>query len=125
LTWQWPGIAHVSRLNAQDEAISNDHPPPDRDLLQFTKALPEADFTSDLMVIALPALVMHGSGNQITSSAVAALLSAKRLKKAMLKIYPDYPHGILPADGGVLTPLGPRPPNPRTTQAEQVTYEIS
>ena len=54
----------------------------------------ETDFTEDLRKIAVPVLVMHGEDDQIVPVADAAPLSAKLLKKATLKIYPGFPHGM-------------------------------
>jgi non-heme chloroperoxidase len=58
------------------------------------KAFSETDFTEDLKKIDVPVLVMHGDDDQIVPIAAAALLSAKILKKATLKIYPGFPHGM-------------------------------
>jgi non-heme chloroperoxidase len=38
---------------------------------------------------------MHGDDDQIVPYNDAALLSSKLLKKATLKIYPGFPHGML------------------------------
>ncbi|MBV8397912.1 MAG: alpha/beta hydrolase [Acetobacteraceae bacterium] len=59
------------------------------------KAFSETDFTDDLKIIDLPTLVMHGDDDQIVPYKDAALLSAKLLARATLKIYPGYPHGML------------------------------
>jgi non-heme chloroperoxidase len=59
------------------------------------KAFSETDFTEDLKSIAVPTLVMHGDDDQIVPYNDAALLSAKLLKNATLKIYPGFPHGML------------------------------
>jgi non-heme chloroperoxidase len=58
------------------------------------KAFSETDFTEDLKVIDVPTLVMHGSDDQIVPIADSAPLSAKLLKKAVLKIYEKFPHGM-------------------------------
>ena len=57
------------------------------------KAFSETDFTEDLKKIDKPALVLHGDDDQVVPYKDAALLSAKLLKNATLKIYPGYPHG--------------------------------
>ena len=46
------------------------------------KAFSETDFTEDLKVIEVPALVMHGDDDQIVPIADSAPLSAKLLKKS-------------------------------------------
>jgi non-heme chloroperoxidase len=58
------------------------------------KAFSETDFTEDLNKISQPALVLHGDDDQIVPYKDAALLSAKLLKNATLKIYPGFPHGM-------------------------------
>jgi non-heme chloroperoxidase len=58
------------------------------------KAFSETDFTQDLKTIDVPTLVMHGEDDQIVPIADSAPLSAKLLKKSVLKIYPKFPHGI-------------------------------
>lgn len=58
------------------------------------KAFSETDFTDDLKAIDVPALVMHGDDDQVVPIADSALLSAKLLKNATLKVYKGYPHGM-------------------------------
>lgn len=58
------------------------------------KAFSETDFTEDLKAIDVPVLVMHGDDDQIVPIADSALLSAKLLKKAELKVYEKLPHGM-------------------------------
>jgi non-heme chloroperoxidase len=58
------------------------------------KAFSETDFTEDLKKIDIPVLVMHGDDDQIVPIGAAALMSAKILKKATLKVYPGFPHGM-------------------------------
>ena len=58
------------------------------------KAFSETDFTEDLKVIDVPALVMHGSDDQVVPIADSAPLSAKLLRKSTLKIYERFPHGM-------------------------------
>jgi non-heme chloroperoxidase len=58
------------------------------------KAFSETDFTSDLKKIDVPVLVMAGDDDQIVPYKDAALLSAKILKNATLKVYKGYPHGM-------------------------------
>jgi non-heme chloroperoxidase len=59
------------------------------------KAFSETDFTEDLKAIDIPALVMHGDGDQIVPFADSGPLSAKLLRNGTLKVYPGYPHGML------------------------------
>ena len=58
------------------------------------KAFSETDFTEDLKVIDVPTLVMHGDDDQIVPIGDSALLSVKLLKKATLKVYEKFPHGM-------------------------------
>ena len=58
------------------------------------KAFSETDFTEDLRKIDIPVLVMHGDDDQIVPIVAAGPLSAKILKKATLKVYPGFPHGM-------------------------------
>ena len=56
--------------------------------------------------IDIPVIVMHGDDDQIVPIGAAALLSAKILKQATLKVYPGFPHGMC------------------TTHADQVNAEL-
>jgi non-heme chloroperoxidase len=58
------------------------------------KAFSETDMTEDLKKIDVPTLIMHGDDDQIVPIADAALLSAKLVKNAELKIYKGAPHGM-------------------------------
>jgi non-heme chloroperoxidase len=58
------------------------------------KAFSETDFTEDLKNINVPVLVMHGDDDQVVPIADSALLSAKLLKNATLKVYKGFPHGM-------------------------------
>jgi non-heme chloroperoxidase len=58
------------------------------------KAFSETDFTEDLKKIDVPTLILHGDDDQIVPIADSALLSAKLVRKATLKVYPGYPHGM-------------------------------
>jgi non-heme chloroperoxidase len=57
-------------------------------------AFSETDFTEDLKQIDAPTLVMHGDDDQIVPVGDSALLSAKLLRKATLKVYKNFPHGM-------------------------------
>lgn len=70
------------------------------------KAFSETDFTEDLKKIDVPTLLLHGDDDQIVPIKPAALLSAKIVKGATLKVYPGLPHGML------------------TTNAEQLNADI-
>jgi non-heme chloroperoxidase len=61
---------------------------------QCIKAFSETDLTEDLKKIDVPTLILHGDADQIVPIADSALLSAKIVKNAMLKIYPGAPHGM-------------------------------
>jgi non-heme chloroperoxidase len=58
------------------------------------KAFSETDFTEDLKKIDVPTLILHGDDDQIVPIADSALLSAKLVKNAELKVYPGLPHGM-------------------------------
>ena len=68
------------------------------------KAFSETDFTEDLKVIDVPTLVMHGDDDQIVPIANSALLSSKLLKKAILKVYKGFPHGMCTTHAEVINP---------------------
>ncbi len=58
------------------------------------KAFSETDFTEDLKKFDIPTLILHGDDDQIVPIGAAGLMSAKIVKKATLKVYPGYPHGM-------------------------------
>ena len=58
------------------------------------KAFSETDFTEDLKKFDVPTLILHGDDDQIVPIADSALLSAKLVKGATLKVYPGAPHGM-------------------------------
>jgi non-heme chloroperoxidase len=58
------------------------------------KAFSETDLTEDLKKFDVPTLILHGDDDQIVPYADAALLSAKIVKGATLKIYKGAPHGM-------------------------------
>jgi len=68
------------------------------------KAFSETDQTEDLKAITVPTLVLHGDDDQVVPIADAALLSAKLVKNAQLKIYKGYPHGMLTTHADVINP---------------------
>ena len=59
------------------------------------KAFSETDQTEDLKRFDVPTLIIHGDDDQIVPIADSALLSAKIIKDATLKIYPGAPHGLM------------------------------
>jgi non-heme chloroperoxidase len=58
------------------------------------KAFSETDFTEDLKKFDVPTLVLHGDADQIVPIADSALLSAKLINGATLKVIPGAPHGM-------------------------------
>jgi non-heme chloroperoxidase len=58
------------------------------------KAFSETDFTEDLKKIDIPVLVLHGEDDQIVPIDAGGRSSAKILKNAKLKTYPNFPHGM-------------------------------
>jgi non-heme chloroperoxidase len=58
------------------------------------KAFSETDLTEDLKKINVPTLVVHGDDDQIVPIKASALLSAKLIPHATLKIYEGAPHGL-------------------------------
>jgi non-heme chloroperoxidase len=58
------------------------------------KAFSETDFTEDLKKFDVPTLILHGDDDQVVPYKDTALLSAKLIKNAVLKVYPGYPHGM-------------------------------
>ena len=68
------------------------------------KAFSETDFTEDLRKIHIPVLIMHGDDDQIVPIADSALLSAKLVEQATLKVYKDLPHGMCTTDPEIINP---------------------
>ena len=58
------------------------------------KAFSETDLTEDLRKIDVPILILHGDDDQIVPIGASAMLSAKIVKNAELKIYKGAPHGM-------------------------------
>ncbi|MBL8552547.1 MAG: alpha/beta hydrolase [Hyphomonadaceae bacterium] len=54
----------------------------------------EVDYTADLKKIDIPVLVAHGDDDQIVPIGASALMSAKILKNATLKVYKGGCHGF-------------------------------
>jgi len=68
------------------------------------KAFSETDQTLDLKAISVPTLVVQGDDDQVVPYKDAALLQAKLLKNATLKVYEGYPHGMLTTHADVINP---------------------
>jgi non-heme chloroperoxidase len=62
--------------------------------LDCIKAFSETDFTEDLKKFDVPTLIIHGDDDQIVPIAASALISAKLVKNATVKIYQGGPHGL-------------------------------
>ncbi len=58
------------------------------------QAFSETDFTEDLKKFDVPTLILHGDDDQVVPIAASALLSAKLVKGATLKIYPGGAHAL-------------------------------
>jgi non-heme chloroperoxidase len=63
-------------------------------VIDCIKAFSETDFTEDLKKFDVPTLVIHGDDDQIVPIGASALLSAKLVKNAQLKVYKGAPHGL-------------------------------
>jgi len=63
-------------------------------VIDCIKAFSETDFTKDLEKFDVPTLIIHGDDDQIVPIGASALLSARLVKGATLKIYPGAPHGL-------------------------------
>ena len=62
------------------------------------KAFSETDFTYDLKKMDVPTLILHGDADQIVPIGTSAMMSAKLVKNATLKVYPGAPHGMCTVD---------------------------
>jgi len=58
------------------------------------KAFSETDFTEDLKKIDVPTLIIQGDDDQIVPINDSSMLSAKIIKKAVMKVYKGAPHGL-------------------------------
>ena len=58
------------------------------------KAFSKTDFTEDLKKFDLPTLILHGDDDQIVPMGASALLSAKLVRNAQLKVHPGFDHGM-------------------------------
>jgi non-heme chloroperoxidase len=62
--------------------------------LDCIKQFSETDFTEDLTRFDVPTLIVHGDDDQIVPIETSALMTAKLVKGATLKIYEGGPHGL-------------------------------
>lgn len=62
--------------------------------LDSIKQFSESDFTEDLKKFDVPTLIVHGDDDQIVPIGASALMSAKLVPNATLKIYPGADHGL-------------------------------
>jgi non-heme chloroperoxidase len=69
-------------------------------VIDCIKAFSETDFAEDLKKFDVPTLIMHGNDDQIVPIGASALLSAKLIKNAQLKVYKGGPHGICSTQKG-------------------------
>ena len=65
-----------------------------KNALDCIKAFSETDFTADLKKFDVPTFVMHGDDDQIVPIGASALMTAKLVKGATLKVYPGLSHGL-------------------------------
>jgi non-heme chloroperoxidase len=63
-------------------------------LLVLHQGVVRTDFTEDLPKINVPMLIMHGEDDQIVPVADSAILAAKMVKGAVLRVVPGAPHGM-------------------------------
>ena len=63
-------------------------------IYECVKAFSETDFTEDLKKFDVPTLVLHGNDDQIVPIGITALVTAKIIKGATLKVIPGAPHGM-------------------------------
>jgi non-heme chloroperoxidase len=63
-------------------------------LFDCIKVFSETDHTEDLKKFDVPTLIIHGDDDQIVPIGASALLSAKLVKGATLKVYKGAPHGL-------------------------------
>ena len=61
---------------------------------QCIAAFSETDLTEDLLKIDVPTLVLHGGDDQIVPVHASALVSARLIPDASLRIHPGLPHGM-------------------------------
>jgi non-heme chloroperoxidase len=62
--------------------------------LDCIREFSEVDYTADLQKVDIPTLIVHGDYNQIVPIGASALLLAKIVRNATLKVYQGAPHGL-------------------------------
>jgi non-heme chloroperoxidase len=62
--------------------------------LDSIKQFSESDFTEDLKKLDVPTLIVHGDDDQVVPIGASALMTAKLVKGAELKIYPGGDHAL-------------------------------
>ncbi|MEN3952641.1 alpha/beta hydrolase [Iodidimonas sp. SYSU 1G8] len=62
--------------------------------LDCIREFSEVDYTEDLRKFDIPTLIVHGDDDQIVPIGASALMSAKIVPGAVLKIYEGAPHGL-------------------------------
>ena len=70
--------------------------------LEGIRAFSETDQTDDLKAMTVPTLVIQGDDDQIVPYKDAALLQARLVRNATLKIYPGFPHGMATTNADVI-----------------------
>lgn len=68
------------------------------------RAFSETDQTDDLAAMTIPTLVLHGDDDQIVPLQNSAILQAKILPNATLKIYEGFSHGMLTVNADTINP---------------------
>lgn len=64
-------------------------------LFDCIKEFSEVDYTADLKKFDIPTLLIHGDDDQMVPIGASALLAAKIVKDASLKVYPGASHGLV------------------------------
>lgn len=68
------------------------------------KAFSETDQTEDLKAITVPTLVLQGDDDQVVPYTDASMLQIKLLKNGEMKIYKEFPHGMLTISPEIINP---------------------
>jgi len=67
-------------------------------------AFSESDFTTDLLSITQPVLLMHGEDDQVAPVDTTSRAAVKLLRNGTLKTYPGFPHGMATTHADVINP---------------------
>ena len=67
-------------------------------------AFSESDFTTDLLSITQPVLLMHGEDDQVAPIDTTSRAAVKLLRNGTLKTYPGFPHGMATTHADVINP---------------------